>query len=105
MQAPKVPTMFRNVSRKPRQFSYKKKHLDEKKNEFETRKKQIEREVDMAKGKPVEEYVPGQKSFSESWRKQSDYKKNVKSSNYRLVIILLILISCAYFAIKYLENL
>jgi hypothetical protein len=104
MEAPRIRSLFRNVQNEPRQFNYRSRFYDPRKEELEKRKKRIERKIALQKGDEVEDYNPGEIRFSESWKKQSAYRSGRRSANLRLVIILGILVIFSFLAIQWLEG-
>lgn len=97
--------MFRNVQTEPRRFTYKSRYYDPKKEEFEDRKRRIEREVAREKGEAVEEFKPRSGgSFRSSWKRQNTYRRRSRSANRRLLLILAVMIIFIYMAIKWIEG-
>jgi hypothetical protein len=100
MEAPKLPSFFRNVRINPRRFQLKTRHYDPQKTEWENRKDGVEREV----GKAETEAVPPREiRFSRSSRRSGSYKSASKAAAYRLLVILIILIFLTYRGLVWLE--
>jgi hypothetical protein len=104
MSVPRLFSMFRNVQTEPRKFAYKSRYFDPKKEEFEDRKRRIEREVARDKGEAVEDYTPRSGSFRSSWKRQNTYRRRSRSANRRLLLILAVMMIFIYMAIKWLEG-
>lgn len=101
MEAPKLPSFFRNVRRNPRRFEFKTRHYDPKKAELIERKENIERE--MGKSKADATQAPREIRFSRSSRRAGSYRSASRAAAYRLVIILVILIFLTYRGLVWLE--
>jgi hypothetical protein len=102
MRAPKIPSMFRNVRTEPRRFELRSRHYDPKQKELEERRKKIEEEMGVhAEG---EDQAPPKRIDLKGKRaRRNSYTKSSRSSFYRLLIILAILIFLAYRGLKWLE--
>lgn len=101
MEAPKLPSFFRNIRRNPRRFQFKTRHFDAKKAEWIERKEDIEREVGKSEADEVQ--APREIRFSRSSRRAGSYRSASRAAAYRLVIILVILIFLAYRGLVWLE--
>jgi len=99
MEAPKVPKIFfRNVKSEPRKFGFQPRYYNEKKENWEKRKKEIEDEVRLeSEGRTLHP------KWSET-RNREFYQKGVISSNMRLLIILALLCFVVWSMIKRLEQ-
>lgn len=101
MEAPRLPSIFRNVKREPRRFRYRPKHYDPRAEAIEERKKLIEDELARERG---EEAAGLRKpSFRSSWQRQS-YSSAASMANLRLIVILIVLLVLAFAAAGWLEK-
>lgn len=94
---------FKNIRNEPRRFEYKPRHFDQENEEWEARKRKIEREVAAERGEKVD-YEPGQSSFRDTWSRQSRQNSRSKSALLRLLVILVALIIASYYALQWLEK-
>jgi hypothetical protein len=101
MEAPKFPSIFRNVKKAPRRFSYKPRHYDSRKEELEERKRKIEAEVRSEKRAEAE---GRDRAFRPDWSGQR-YRKGASSANLRLVVILMVLLFITYMVVQWLGKL
>ena len=101
MEAPKFPSLFRNVKKAPRRFNYKPKHYNPKAEQLAERKRAIEREVqkDGQRGRPS----PSDRGFKPSWRKER-YSAGASAANLRLIIIIMLLLFITYMVVQWLEK-
>jgi len=101
MEAPKFPSIFRNVKKAPRQFRYKPKHYSPRAEQLAERKKAIEEQVKReqdggnAKG--------SLRDFKPSWSGER-YRAGASAANLRLVIIVVILLFVTYMVVQWLEK-
>lgn len=102
MEAPKFPSIFRNVKKAPRRFRYRPKHYSPKAEELEERKKRIEQEV-KREGTSEEKSVSGH-YFRPSFRNES-YRSGASAANLRLVVILMLLMAVTYVVVQWLGKL
>lgn len=99
MEAPKFPSIFRNVKREPRRFRYRPKHYDPNKEKLEERKRKIEEQVKRENGEIGEQR--SMRDFRPAWGRQR-YRKGASAANLRLVIILMILLFITYMVVQWL---
>lgn len=106
MEVPKSWSVFKNIKREPKRFTYQPKHYDAKEEEFEKRMKRIEDRVRMKKGEQVSAPEQASFDFKKSHRRsKSNYRSGLAAANKRLIIILVILVAMFAVAVKWLENL
>ena len=102
MRAPRIPSMFRNVRTEPRRFELRTRHYDPKEQELAARLKKIEEEMGVASEAGTK--APMRRIDLKGKRtRRNSYTKSSRSSFYRLLIILGVLIFLAYRGLKYLE--
>lgn len=94
---------FRNVRNEPRRFQYNPRVFDADNEEWEARKKRIEREVAMERGEQVD-YQSGHYNFRESWSRQKRQAGRSRGAMLRLLVILIALIGFSYWALQWLEK-
>ena len=102
MEAPKFPSIFRNVRKEPRKFSYRPKHYNPRKDELDERKRKIEAEVEREQGKANSNFRRAE--FKPSWGGQK-YRQGASAANLRLVVILMILLFITYMVVQWLGKL
>jgi hypothetical protein len=102
MDAPKLPSVFRNVRREPKRFGYRPKFYDPKAEELEERKKKIEAEIARDQGQVVNN-KPYSVKFQRA-HKRNSLRGMAFGSNVRLVIILAILLFLIFAAVQWLES-
>lgn len=95
MPAPKLPSMFRNVRTKPRQFSMRSPHYDQRKEKWGKRKAQLD--ADFSKDDPQ---APGRLSFRGK-RPSSDERRKVQVR--RLLRTVIAMIGLVYLSVKLAE--
>lgn len=100
MEAPRLPSIFRNVKREPRKFRYKPKHYDPREEAIEERKRKLDVEIARENGEEASGRKP---SFRKSWQKQS-YSSGASMANMRLVLILIVLIGLSLAVFRWLEK-
>lgn len=102
MDAPKLPSVFRNVRREPKKFGYRPKFYDPKAEELEERKKKIEAELAREQGQAV-----NSKPYSVKFQRthtRNTLRGMAFGSNIRLIIILAILLFLIFSAVRWLES-
>lgn len=102
MEAPKFPSLFRNVKKAPRQFRYKPKHYSARSEQLAERKRAIEEQVQKEKASGS---APNTKrEFKPSWSGER-YRAGASAANLRLVIIVILLLFITYMVVQWLEKL
>ena len=99
MEAPKIPSIFRNVRKEPKRFRYRPKHYNPRKEELKERKRMIESEVRREEGEESGER--SRTDFRPNWGGQK-YRKGASAANLRLVVILMILLFITYMVVQWL---
>lgn len=94
---------FKNVKNEPRRFEYKPRTYSEENEEWEARKRRIEREVAAERGEKVD-FKPGTVNFRDTWSRQKRQKSRSKSAMIRLLVILVALTTASYYALQWLEK-
>lgn len=86
MQAPKLPSMFRNVQKEPRRFKLKTRHYNPRDYELEQRKKSIEAEMGVhgAADEPPVKRI----SIVERRKERGTYRSANRASTLRMLALL-----------------
>jgi hypothetical protein len=101
MQAPRLPSFFRNVKTQHRKFSFRSPYYRPEDRELAERKRRLEEEVAREKGELVEA-APRQVSFS---RRRGEVRRTRGNwAVIRTVIILIILIYLSFKGIQWAET-
>lgn len=101
MDAPKLPSIFRNVRREPKRFGYRPKFYDPAEEEREERRKRIEEELAREQGKAPER--PLKVNFRTANRRNS-FRGAALGSSLRMIVILVILMILLFSAVRWLES-
>lgn len=104
MQAPKFPSVIRNVQKNPRQFKYSHKFYDNKGEAWEERKRRIAREIAIERGEELEAEGFVSAGFRKAWTNRENRRVAGKASYVRLFFILLALVGITYYIVSRLNN-
>lgn len=86
MQAPKLPSMFRNVQKEPRRFKLKTRHYNARDYELEQRKKNIE--AQMRVNRAADEPPVKRISIVERRKERGTYRSANRASTFRMLALL-----------------
>lgn len=101
MRAPKLPSFIKNVRTNPKQFQFRSRHYDPKREELEKRKRAIHSELGLTS--EGEKLPPTVRIAGKKYKKQNVRGAN-RRSNLRLIVILAVLCGLAYGLYTYLEG-
>ncbi|NQX91088.1 MAG: hypothetical protein HRT74_02935 [Flavobacteriales bacterium] len=93
MEAPRLPSIFRNVQKEPKRFRLKSRHYNPKESELEKRKLAIQREVGMEDGVSA---APPKINITQRRKERGTYRSSSRQSFIRLMAILAALLFVAY---------
>jgi hypothetical protein len=95
----KLPSFIKLPRNK--KFAYRPRYYDEAKEEMKERVERIKQEIDQEEGKNIEgvDSERLKRSMRSQWRRDS-YGKTVKSSNFRLMLIVFILLMILWYIFK-----
>jgi len=98
MEAPKIPRLFGTKTQKPRQFEFRPRYYNEKKEKMEKRYARIKAELNLENddNKPKSQF---RSNLRASWESQSKRRGN-KGFNLRIIIYALVLLGLAYYILK-----
>ncbi|MEO0403631.1 MAG: hypothetical protein AAF193_02045 [Bacteroidota bacterium] len=101
MEAPRLPSIFRNVRKEPKRFRLKSRHHNPKESELEKRKLAIQRELNMA---DAENAAPPKVNITQRRKERGTYRDSSRQSFIRLMVILAAIVFFAYLMWQWLTD-
>ena len=99
MEAPRIPRLFGIKTKKPNQFYFEPRYYDEKKEKREKRNAQIKREVELENRSSRNKFESEdfRETLKENWGSSSHRKREGTAFNTRIILLIGVLLSLAYF--------